>query len=236
MKISELFWKTHTSSYITIGDGVDYNFEEDGDTLFIFFQGSSQKVDWLQNFNFPRKPYKDMDISYRVHGGFLKCWKQVEDIIIKKITETKLVDSINQRIKEPMQREVFKFNRIIVSGYSHGGALAQFCHECVWYHRPDIRSNCWSYGFEAPRIYAGFKVKKELRDRWSHFLLVRNHKDIVTHCPPRLFGFCDVGTVLHIGRFQHYEGWDPVKSHYPQMVRDSLEEVDFNIYLNKGEN
>ena len=229
MQISELFWKTHTMPYITIGKGVDYNFEEDGDTLFIFFQGSSQKVDWLQNFNFPRKPYKDMDITYRVHGGFLKCWKQVEDIIIAKITEKVTATVMNSRTHEYEERPVYKFNRIIVSGYSHGGALAQFCHECVWYHRSDIRDNCWSYGFEAPRIYAGFTVKKELRDRWAHFILVRNHKDIVTHCPPKLFGFCDLGTVIHIGRFQHYEGCDPLKSHYPQMIYDSLKEIDFSI-------
>ena len=221
MKLSELFWLTHTTPYITVGDGVDYSFKEDGETLYILFQGSSQKVDWLQNFNFPKKPYKDMEIPYRVHGGFLKCWKQVEDIIIEKIQEK--------------ENDIYKFNRIIVSGYSHGGALAQFCHECVWYHRPDIRESCWSYGFEAPRIYGGFQVKKELRERWAHFILVRNHKDIVTHVPPRAFGFCDLGTVLHIGRDQDYKdrtdckGPECIRSHYPNPVVESLKEIDFKI-------
>ena len=160
-----------------------------------------------------------MDIQYRVHSGFLKCWKQVQDIIINKITEWDEDDN-------------YKYNRIIVSGYSHGGALAQFCHECVWYHRPDIRDNCWSYGFEAPRIYGGYSVKPELRERWAHFMLIRNHQDIVTHCPPHFLGFCDLGTVVHIGRDQHYKGWDPIMSHYPENVRDSLREIDFDI----GEN
>jgi hypothetical protein len=54
----------------------------------------------------------------------------------------------------------------VVVGYSHGGALAAFCHECVWFHRPDLREKgLLGYGFEAPRIYAGFKVKKELAQR-----------------------------------------------------------------------
>ena len=216
MKISELFWITHTTPYTTVGDGVDYAFKEKDDVLYILFQGSSQKVDWIQNFNFPRKPYSDMEVSYKVHRGFLKCWKQVEDIIIEKI---KTVDSNGS----------YKYNKIIVSGYSHGGALAQFCHECVWYHRPDIRNNCWSYGFEAPRIYAGYKVKKELRERWSHFVLVRNHKDVVTHVPPKILGFCDLGTVMHIGRFQHYKGFDPLVSHFPNSVYESLKEIDFKI-------
>ena len=45
MKISELFWMTHTTPYTTVGDGVDYSFKEEGNTLYILFQGSSQKVD-----------------------------------------------------------------------------------------------------------------------------------------------------------------------------------------------
>lgn len=216
MQISELFWKTWSTPYTTIGDQVDYSFIEEEGTLYIFFQGSSQKIDWIHNFNFPKKPYKDMDIPYRVHGGFLKCWKQVEDIIINKITELN-------------ENDQYKFNRIIVSGYSHGGALAAFCHECVWFHRPDIRENCWSYGFEAPRIYGGFRVKKELRERWAHFIMVRNHNDIVTHVPPKFIGFCDVGTILHIGRFQHYEGLDCISSHLPENVYNSLKEINFEI-------
>ena len=157
-----------------------------------------------------------METPYKVHRGLLKCWNQVKDIVIEKITETNLDGS-------------YKFNRIIVSGYSHGGALAQFCHECVWYHRPDIRENCWSYGFEAPRIYAGFRVKKELRERWAHFVLIRNHIDIVTHVPPRVLGFCDLGTVMHIGRFQSYGKYDFLVSHFPNSVYDSLKEIDFRI-------
>ena len=221
MHISELFYLTCSTDYTTTEGGVDYAFQEDGDTLYIFFQGSSQKVDWKNNFDFPKKPYIDMDTPYRVHRGFLKCWKEIEDIVISKI--------------KTVNKNEFKYKKIIVSGYSHGGALAQFCHECVWYHRPDIRENCWSYGFEAPRIYGGFRVKKELRERWAHFILIRNHKDIVTHVPPRFLGFCDLGTVLHIGRYQHYSGRtdcagpECIRSHYPDPVRDSLKEVDFEV-------
>jgi hypothetical protein len=221
MHISELFHLTYTTDYTTTEGGVDYAFKEENDTLFIFFQGSHQKVDWKNNFDFPKQPYKDMEIPYQVHRGFLKCWKEIEDIIIDKILT--------------VENGGYKYNRIIVSGYSHGGALAQFCHECVWYHRPDIRDNCWSYGFEAPRIYGGYKVKQELRERWAHFILVRNHKDLVTHVPPRVFGFCDLGTVLHIGRDQYYQnrtdckGPECIRSHYPDPVMDSLKEVDFEV-------
>ena len=72
-------------------------------------------------------------------------------------------------------------------------------------------------------------MKKELRERWAHFVLIRNHIDIVTHVPPRVLGFCDLGTVMHIGRFQSYGKYDFLVSHFPNSVYDSLKEIDFRI-------
>ena len=89
-----------------------------------------------------------MEIPYRVHRGFLEAWKEVEDIIIDKILE-KDVDGN------------FCWKHIVVVGYSHGGALAAFCHEGVWFHRPDLREEgLEGYGLEATRIYGGWHVKK----------------------------------------------------------------------------
>lgn len=124
MKMSELFHKcAYDISYQEAGDDVNYAFEEDikTHTLTIYFQGSHSISDWVRNFLFPAKPYKDMEIPYRVHRGFLAAWKEVEDIIIAKITEKD--DGL----------ECYKWKHIIVVGYSHGGALAAFCHECVWF-------------------------------------------------------------------------------------------------------
>ena len=55
-----------------------------------------------------------MEIPYYVHRGFLAAWKEVEDIIINKISNP-------------------AYKQIVTVGYSHGGALAGLCHECVWY-------------------------------------------------------------------------------------------------------
>ena len=89
-KLSELFRKCdHGIKYQTVGNDVNYAFEEDAETrtLTIYFQGSSSTTDWVRNFLFKKKPYKDMEIPYRVHRGFLEAWKEVEDIIIDKILE-----------------------------------------------------------------------------------------------------------------------------------------------------
>ena len=67
-----------------------------------------------------------MGIPYRVHRGFLAAWKEVEDIIVDKITEEQEYYS-----SEMGKRKEYKWKQIVVVGYSHGGALAAFCHECV---------------------------------------------------------------------------------------------------------
>ena len=217
MKLSSYFsncaWKIH---YEQVGDSVNYAFEEDieSSTLYIYFQGSNSISDWVRNFLFPAKPYKDMDIPYRVHRGFLAAWKTVEDIIIEKVTE----------IDTPSP--LFKWKNIVVIGYSHGGALAGLCHECIWYWRPDLRrQGLIGYGFEAPRFYAGWKVKEVLKQRWEHFYIIRNNNDIVTHCPPSLFRFCHVGEIKKIHgdtsliKNNHLKC---VKSHFPDCVYDGL--------------
>lgn len=216
MKLSDLFricddWH----DYQTAGHDVNYKFKEEGDSLYIYFQGSSSIWDWVRNFLFRKRPYKDMKLPYRVHGGFLDAWKEVEDIIIAKVTE-----------RERFGAWKYKWNHITVVGYSHGGALAGLCHECVWYYRPDLRENgLEGYGFEAPRFYAGFRVRKKLRERWEKFTVIRDGTDIVTHCPPVLFGFAHVGNILRIkGDTALVENRLPecVKYHYPQTVYDGL--------------
>ena len=81
------------------------------------------------------------------------------------------------------------------------------------------------YGFEAPRIYAGYKVKKELQERWATFFVIRCGKDIVTHCPPSFFGYTHVGEIINIeGDISLVEERVPkcVKYHFPQVVYDGL--------------
>lgn len=216
MKLSDLFricddWH----DYQTAGHDVNYKFKEEGDSLYIYFQGSSSIWDWVRNFWFRKRPYKDMKVPYRVHGGFLSAWKEVEDIIIAKVTE-----------REEFGAWKYKWNHITVVGYSHGGALAGLCHECVWYYRPDLRENgLEGYGFEAPRFYAGFRVRKKLRERWEKFTVIRDGTDIVTHCPPVLFGFAHVGKILRIkGDPSLVDNKLPecIKYHYPQTVYDGL--------------
>lgn len=232
-KLSKLFaecaWEI---PFNIVGDSVNYAFVEEGDTLYIYFQGSNSITDWVRNFLFGKKPYKDMAVPYKVHRGFLAAWKTVEDIIINKVTEKQKEEVLNKRTGGVHLKEVFKWKHIVIAGYSHGGALAGFCHECVWYYRPDLReNNLEGYGFEAPRFYAGFKVKKQLKERWEKFTVIRTNNDIVTHCPPVIFGYTHVGSLLKVkGDKKLVSDKVPgcVKSHYPQVVYDALVKFEQN--------
>ena len=209
----DLFEICNRDDYYHNADKVSYKFIEDGDTLYIYFEPSNGKVDWLHNFMFKKKPYKDMKMPYRVHKGFLKCWKTIEDVIIHKINECD--DTSNEKL----------WKKIIIVGYSHGGALAVLCHECCWYHRPDIRDNIKTIAFEGPRVYGAFRVKKKLRERWKNFRLLRNSTDIVTHLPPVIFGYTHVGSVIKINNKNkiHF-----IQNHTSEAVKESLQSYQHN--------
>ena len=227
-KLSYLFrqcaWEV---KYETVGDSVNYAFVTKGDKLYIYWQGSNSLSDWVRNFLFPSRPYSDMQIPYRVHRGFLAAWKEVEDIIISKITEKELREPVKEE-REQGYSEVldYKWKHIVVVGYSHGGALSGFCHECVWYYRPDLRENgLEGYGFESPRFYSGWWVKNSLKERWANYTVIRCNNDLVTHCPPDIFFYVHVGHILKIKgdtSMVHDKVLKCVKSHYPEVVYQAL--------------
>lgn len=199
-------------AYQQVGDSVNYAFEEDKGSLTIFFEGSNSLSDWVRNFLFGKRPYKDMGVPYRVHRGFLAAWKEVEDIVIDKITERK--------------GKGYRWKHITVVGYSHGGALTFFATEAIWFHRPDLRDGGFeSYAFEAPRVFCGLWVPKVLKERWANMTVVRDGCDIVTHLPPVLFGYHHVGSMLKVKgdhRLAKCHAPRCVKYHYPEVVYDAL--------------
>lgn len=154
----------------------DYLIRRFGDALYLLFEWSRGREDWRSNFNFPAKPYRDMGVTWYCHRGFLAVWKAIEPHVRDAVMDSSV-------------------KRIYVVGYSHGAAIATLAHEYVWFHRSDLRDRLEGYGFGCPRCYWGFRVRRDLRERWRTFYPVRNGGDIVTHLPPRLFGFVHVNRV-----------------------------------------
>lgn len=195
----------YKGGWTTIND-VDFKFIENDDKLEIYFMGSYQLKDWVLNFLFTKKLYK----QFRVHRGFYKAYSQVRNLILDKIYNN-------------------EYKKIIVVGYSHGGALCQLCLEDLVYHFPTI--DIIGYAFETPRC---LKVPKQYRYMWNNLITTECNNDIVCHCPPKLFGYDELGTKIQLmGDVNLVQNNLPnfIKSHYPNVVLDGLKKIERNQEL-----
>ena len=196
MKLSYLFKKCVNAHYNHVENSGDYYTERIGNTLYIYLECSNGKTDWLNNLDFPAKPYKRMGkVIWFAHRGFVRVWKSIEPYMEKQIGDPTIT-------------------KIITVGYSHGAALAVLCHEYVWYNRPDLCDRIEGYGFGCPRVFWGIPTKK-LKQRWERFTVIRNRDDIVTHVPPAVWGFSHVGKMIEIGERGRYTGTD---AHRPENI------------------
>lgn len=204
MDIAQLFKRCNEIQYTHIEPNcADFATEIIDGTLYIYFQKSNCAKDWLNNFSFWVKPYKEMETSWYCHGGFLKVWKVIEPRI------KEVFDLFYQS-----KTAITPFDSVVIVGYSHGAAIASIAHEWVWFHYPETRNRLFGIGFGCPRIYWNWfwKFGDELRQRWKNFFPVRNSKDLVTHLPPVLFGFRHVNKILKF----NFNSFGPIKSHYQE--------------------
>ncbi len=208
MTLHELFSICLHIPYSQVGLSANYAIKRDHSTLYIFFQDSDGKNDWKINLDFPAKPYRHMDKpTWFAHRGFARTWKEIEPFLAPEIADKSI-------------------KKIVIAGYSHGGALAMLCHEYVWYHRPDLRSTIEGYGFGAPRVFWGRRTAA-LKQRWERFTIVRNINDIVTRLPPAILGFSHMGTLLKIGEKGKYSS---VQAHFAENILTELKIYDEELH------
>lgn len=201
MDLYWLFKKLLNVSYIHVENSGDYQTERYGDTLFIYLESSNGNEDWKNNLDFPIKfKRRKGDIHFRCHRGFLRVWESIKIYLKDKIMDTGV-------------------NKIVVAGFSHGAGLAVFCYEYIWYHRPDLRDSLEGYGFGGPRVLWGNNARK-IAHRWENFMLIRNIDDLITHLPPRFFGYFHVGSLLKIGEKGKY---NKIDAHRPENYLIELE-------------
>lgn len=204
MKRSSLFSRLLHIRYTHLEGGASFALERITRTLYVYFEGSNGDLDWKNNLDFPARPYTRMERTvWHAHRGFLRVWKSAKEVIAPYLLDP-AIDSV------------------VTVGYSHGGALAAFCHEYVWFCRPDLRDKIEGYGFGAPRIYFGH-MSEELRARWARFEVVRNIDDIVTHLPPAWLLYRHVGRLLEIGEKGRYGRID---AHRAENILASLREYE----------
>lgn len=168
-----------TLPWVTGGDDTQYLFLNDNSENILLFAPSNSKIDWKNNFNFWKKPYKQMKVKFYVHGGFLKCWKLVRDEILRYIKDAKL-------------------DNLTIVGWSYGGAMATLCTEDIWYHFPDLRDNTRTITFGAPKAISIIGYNRVI-DRFQNMTMYKNGSDIVTKVPFNWMGFKHVSRLTKIG-------------------------------------
>lgn len=200
MNLSRLFSKNISIPYSQVGISANYAAKKDRDALYIFFEDSEGVNDWRINLDFPAKPYKRMGKTvWYAHRGFLDTWKATEPLLAAAIADKSI-------------------RKIVISGYSHGAAIALLCHEYVWHNRPDLRDTLESYGFGCPRVVWGL-IGADVKARWAGFTVVRNIDDLVTHLPPAVLGYRHIGNLLEIGERGKYS---PIEAHYAENILREL--------------
>ncbi|MBE6649037.1 MAG: lipase family protein [Ruminococcaceae bacterium] len=201
--LCDIFEKCLSAKYIHVENDGSYSSYTVDKTRYIFFQQSNGKTDWMNNFDFPSKAYKGMDIPWRCHRGFLKVWKSILPYV-EKLLKTS------------------SFESAVVVGYSHGAALSALCFEYVWYNYPDIRNNLYGFSFGSPRIFYGKRNYSFLKERFSKYINVINSDDIVTKVPPSILGYRHMGKLLYIGRDKKFFS---INAHRAESYRESLKEI-----------
>lgn len=190
--------------YIHVENDASYYIERHPDCdeiLNIYFEWSNGKTDWKNNFDFPAKPYRDMKDTWFCHRGFLKVWKSIEPHISKEILDprTKMVKIV---------------------GYSHGGAIAQLCHEYVRFNRPDLDASLvFTMAIGSPRVYWG-PIRKRVARRFYGCYVIRNCKDLVTKLPPAWLGYRHICPVVKFGK----KSAGGIADHFPERYLKAFEE------------
>jgi hypothetical protein len=144
-----------------------------GDENILAFPYTVTKLDWLQNLDFLKIPYKGMKQKWFAHRGFLNKYKSVRDEIIIAITG---------------------LDNLVITGFSQGGALATIALEDIKYN--NIVSCVYAHTFGAPKAVGWFAPKK----RWAYLARYTINGDPVPMLPPFIFGYKHVGNTIKLGK------------------------------------
>lgn len=152
------------------------------------------------------KRTSDYREQWRVHGGFLSAMEAVwgswwDPKLPKDTKDIKVLRAGSPGITEIIAEKVGTGDRILVTGHSLGGALAQLA--AFYIHRDlssSIKKVAAVYTFGSPRVF-GIKQAKYLNKELPYpYFRVVNCADIVPHVPPLLLGFRHSGKNIYIQR------------------------------------
>lgn len=190
----------NVSNWREAGQHVDWAYEIEADTIYIYLQGSDEKIDWKRDFML--KPLRWV-YGLWIHKGFYAMAKELYD--------------------DNNFRNIFEQNgylkRFVLIGHSCGGAIALLTVALAFYLYTTIEV----YTFGAPCIFwlnsADSIIKESKNIRITN---VRLNRDII----PKLllpFGYRK-NPGNHIVLESPY--FNPIKSHLPDSYNKAIKALD----------
>lgn len=164
MKPCEIFSEIIREPWNTSGDDVQWRTIIASGRPVLAFQGSRSGRDWINNFSFAVKPYKNQVGEFRVHKGYARAWKSCNDDVMENFTALcRLVEA-----------------RPIITGHSYGGAIAVLAAE-DFHFRTGISPEVVTFG--APKVLWGKASVRHLLD-CADFACYAQRNDVVPLLPP----------------------------------------------------
>lgn len=165
------------TQYTASGDCVDWAVLVDDEerTVWLIFEESDGRRDWINNLKFPTKLYKHQESCMRAACGWGDAWKSCNDEVMNAFIE--------QVTAHPDYRPH-------ITGWSYGGAMCLYAAEDFNY-RTGFRADVTTFG--APKPLWG---KKTLDYVYGCCGIVRqwtNRNDCVCALPP-FPGYCRLRT------------------------------------------
>lgn len=192
--------------YVSTPYSGNYKIVYNGNTAEIYFQHSCGIWDWVSNFDFAVKPYKRMKDEWRCHRGFLRVFKGMRDEIAELIgTEI----------------DAGRVSSIVCVGYSHGAPLALLAVEDLCFRYGDRVPVC-GFGFGAPRVIFG-DLPEDVKKRVAKYTAINVCGDLVSHLPPKAFGYRDAENVVLLAKSGDY---GPIEAHVYTSIIAELEKIE----------
>ena len=159
---------TDHSDYHESGDHVNWliKVDENEKKVYLLFEESNGKRDWLNNLAFPVKPYKKQENTLLVAHGWCNAYK-----------------SCNDEIQKAFISKLEEYNGFfpIIAGWSYGGAMAVLAAE-DFYFRTKQRPNLITFG--APKPIFGKKSMNHIKESCGIIRQFANVNDCICNLPP----------------------------------------------------
>lgn len=173
-----LFNDIKSRTYVKAGDDVDYDIDlnHEEKMITLYFEETTTKRDWRNNFRFGAKVYKNQQSCIRAHRGYANAYKTVNDRIMNEM-------------KLAMER--FPDYHITITGWSYGGAMAVLAAEDFFFRFKKVP---FLMTFGAPKVIFGRKAAAYINSVTT-CVQFKQWNDLVTYLPP-FPGYCHI----HKGR------------------------------------